>query len=399
MCKKLLLLFLFLIGLQVQAQINFEKGYFIDNLGKRTDCLIRNSGWKENPDSFEYRLTRDASTQTGSLAMVKEFGIEGEAKYERHTILVDKSSNDVRYLSREEAPSFVEERVFLEVRVQGKVNLYRYQNKRITRFFYSKAGDESAPTQLVYKKYKTADNMIAENNDFRRQLWTVLACDKMELEKIRKTDYRKRELESLVVAYNECMNTESVVYNKKTPSGEWFNLTLKSGVRFASLTADFIDGTMRDVDFGDKTALQFGLEAEFILPFGRNKWGLFTEFAYQSFPDTELQTERQRIVADYQSVELYLGIRHYMFLSDKVKLFINGGMLADYPISSSLDYEESDDFKMSSTVSTFVGLGVNVLGKVNLELRYMSDRDINKNLVAIGNDYKAYAIVLGYTIL
>ena len=397
MCKKLLIPLLFLILTQTHAQVRYTKGYFVDNGGRKTDCLIRNNDWKENPASFEYRLTEDADTQTGSLATVKEFGIEGVAKYERHIILVDKSSNDVRYLSNDKAPNFVEENVFLEVRVQGKVNLYRYRNNRISRFFYSKEGD--TPVQLVFKKYKTVDGRIAKNNEFRRQLWTILACDAMDLEEIRKTNYKKKELESLVVAYNQCMNEEPVVYSKQRPSGEWFHLSLKPGIRFASLTADFIDGTVRDLDFGNKTSLQMGLEAEFVLPFGRNKWTLFTEFSYQSFPDTELQTERQTILADYQSLELYLGARHYMFLGDKVKLFINGGLLIDNPISASIDYEESDDFQITSNSSVFIGFGVNVLSKISLELRYMSDRDILKELVALGNDYKAYSIVLGYTIL
>jgi hypothetical protein len=50
------LLFLFSFS---YAQITFEKGYFINNSGDRTECFIKNIDWRDNPTKFEYKMQID----------------------------------------------------------------------------------------------------------------------------------------------------------------------------------------------------------------------------------------------------------------------------------------------------------------------------------------------------
>ena len=44
------------------AQISFEKGYFINNANQKTNCLIKNQDWKDNPTEFEYKLDENSES-------------------------------------------------------------------------------------------------------------------------------------------------------------------------------------------------------------------------------------------------------------------------------------------------------------------------------------------------
>ena len=70
-------LFLLLMVVCSYGQIRFEKGYFITNENQRTECLIKNVDWKNNPHEFLYKLKDRKETQKGTIQSVKEFGIYG----------------------------------------------------------------------------------------------------------------------------------------------------------------------------------------------------------------------------------------------------------------------------------------------------------------------------------
>ena len=53
--KKIILLAGLAVTGLLQAQTKFEKGYFVDNSGQRTEVLIKNLDWKNNPTEFEFK--------------------------------------------------------------------------------------------------------------------------------------------------------------------------------------------------------------------------------------------------------------------------------------------------------------------------------------------------------
>ena len=61
------------------AQVVFEKGYYIDSNGLQTECLIQNVGWRFNPNQFRYKLHDDDKPQTHTIENVREFGIPGKS--------------------------------------------------------------------------------------------------------------------------------------------------------------------------------------------------------------------------------------------------------------------------------------------------------------------------------
>lgn len=92
MLKKLLLIFTAIFSLNSYSQINFEKGYFINNSNQRIECKIRNIDSKKNPTQFEYRLTDEGDSKMGNIVTVREFGIYNEAKYSAALVKIDRSS-------------------------------------------------------------------------------------------------------------------------------------------------------------------------------------------------------------------------------------------------------------------------------------------------------------------
>jgi hypothetical protein len=93
----------------MNAQILFEKGYFVDDNNQRIDCLIKNIDWKNNPIDFDYKLTSDGNVQKGTLQNVKEFGIEGEIKFVRAEVKIDRSSSVTANLTTTKEPIFKKE--------------------------------------------------------------------------------------------------------------------------------------------------------------------------------------------------------------------------------------------------------------------------------------------------
>ena len=41
-----------IIGIESKAQVIFEKGYFINREGQKTECFIKNLDWRNNPSSI-----------------------------------------------------------------------------------------------------------------------------------------------------------------------------------------------------------------------------------------------------------------------------------------------------------------------------------------------------------
>ena len=67
---------------------------------------------------------------------------------------------------------------------------------------------------------------------------------------------------------------------------------------------------------------RFGVETEFILAFNKNKWGVTIEPTYQYYKSEKKPSDVEAKL-NYTSVEIPIGIRHYFYLSEKSKIFIN----------------------------------------------------------------------------
>ena len=376
---KLIFLFTTIFTFNCYSQISFENGYYIDNDNQKINCLIKNLDWEKNPTEFKYKLSENSEINEKTIKSVKEFGIYNASKYVRSSVQIDRSSNDDNELDNERRPTFQEEELFLKVLVEGKSTLYSYVDNRLIRYFYST--EKSNIEQLVFKRYITPEYNFGTNNRFRNQLWKNLKCTDIKLNRIEKLKYRKSDLVNFFVAYNNCNNEKYVNFEEKEKK-DLFNLNIRPRLNSSSFESYSSNSTFKNsLDFG------FGIEAEFILPFNNNKWSFIIEPTYQSFKIEKSTNGNLEDAINYSTVEISAGLRHYFFLNDNSKIFINTSLIYDLRLNESTNL---------TAVYLAYGLGYKYNDKYSIELRYQPLRQLGN---AIGDvDVKTLSIVFGYSL-
>lgn len=424
MKKKLIIVILLLLCINSFSQIKFESGYFIDNSGKKTTCLIKNVDWRSNPTSFEYKLNANDISKTASIQNVSEFSITNTVKYKRFTVEIDRSSSNISQSQNKTfEPEFETETLFLKYLVVGDYNLLSYVDKGLRRFFYN--NNDSTPIQLVYRiydldtKYNTNRELYlsssstfvtGENQTYKKQLWEILKCNDIDLNLIQKVDYNTKSLIKVFNTYNKCKNPDYEII--KPQKKDLFNLNLRPGISLSSLNLES-DLTNSDVDFGidfgNNLNFRFGIEAEFIFAFNKNKWSVFVEPTFERYTSTRnasievspILTVESDVTADYTSIDLPLGIRHYFFLNDYSKLFIDAALVISFPINSSIDTEQEagnvlQDFDIDGAANPALGIGYK-FKKYSIQLRYGFDRRLAETLSTFVN-FDSVSFILGYSI-
>ena len=402
--KRLLTLnFFLLLCFTGFAQIEFEPGYFITDDNETITCLIKNTDWKDNPREFEYKRSEGSEVQTGAIETVREFGVGSHLRYRRFTVDIDRSSDKVNSMSRNRLPEFSEETLFLEVLLEGRASLYFYEDANLRRFFYQT--DKSSLQQLVYKRYRAEELGIATNNRYILQLTQSFQCGEVPNDLDRLT-YTKKALEKIFISYNECVGSDYTDYLAKKPAARLFRLTVRPGINNSSLAINSTVNDSRDIDFGNHYSFRIGVEAEFVLPFNKNKWSLIAEPTYQQFaaatsiPYSTFSGSRT-VTADYTSWQLPLGVRHYFFLNHSSKLFVNALFMMDFPRSSStIKYQNTNPLEIWQSNAFLVGAGYNYSNRVSLEARYATGRDILPNHTStLISRYQTFSVIMGITLV
>ncbi|MCU4174674.1 hypothetical protein [Carboxylicivirga sp. N1Y90] len=402
--KKLNLLFLFAFTFLIaHSQISFEKGFFINNENDKIECLIKNLDWKNNPTNFEYKTSLDGNAQEIDINAVREFGVYDVSRYIRSTVEIDQSSNDINSFSDVRKPVFKEETVFLKVLIEGKANLYFYENnKGLKRFFYKL--DNSTIEPLVYKQYFNSEHRIRENNAYKQQLVNHLSHPSLTSVKAKNIRYNKKDLVAVFVDYNKYNGQEIANFETKKKK-ELFNLNIRPGINFSSLSIKNDEAPTRNADFGSATNFRFGLEAEFILPYNKNKWAIILEPTYQYFKSDKVETAyqyssytTQYAKVDYKSIEVPIGLRYYFFLNETSKIFINGAIVIDFSLNSKVNFASGSELEIKTLDNYAFGAGYVFKNKYSFELRGHTKRDLFRDYLLWISDYKTFSVIFGYTI-
>ncbi|MFK7834006.1 MAG: tRNA modification GTPase [Winogradskyella sp.] len=373
------------------SQITYDAGYYINNADEKVNCFIKNIDWKNNPTEFDYKLTEASEKKTLTISSVKEFGINAISKYVRATVNIDRSSNKKNNLSTERKPLFNEEQIFLKVLIEGNAHLYAYEDKSVTRYFYQKS-DNTKIEQLIFKKYKIQQNKINTNNTFRNQLNSDLKCNSIVESDLKNLNYNKKELLRFFTKYNSCTNGEIENFEEKSKS-DLFNLNIRPGISNASLSIANDFSNFRNTDYDNKLNFRLGLELEFVMPFNRNKWAVIIEPTYQYYKADKVIPNQINTAVDYQSIELPIGIRHYLFLNKSSKFFVNGAFIYDFDLDSNVR-----TLDVSSRLNVAIGLGYNYNNKYSIEFRYHTNRDLLADYIAWRSEYKTMSLIFGYSI-
>ena len=403
------------------AQISFEKGYFINNNNQKTECLIKNKDSRINPSQFEYKLTENGTIQLATIKTIKEFGIYNAFKYQRFLVDIDKSSESSNIANRSTAkdPVFVEEELFLKVLVEGEANLYTYIGSQFKRFFIKT--NITNIEQLVYKTYKTIDNnnYVGKNNSYKQKLWNTLKCESISMEDkntvkynraklIKLVEYKKSDLIKLFVAYNECKGANYTNYESNRKGG-FLNISIRPGINTSSISIKNEGIGSKATNYGNKLGIRLGIEAEYVLPFGKNKWAFLVEPTYKYYKSDGviiLRDNYQGVLSTnskitYQYIEVPIGLRHYSFINENLKLFINASFTFNHTFSNSkitsIDRPGSLDLELTSGSNFILGIGFQYNNRYSLELRYAVRRSIF-DYYYWGSGYKNSSLIFGYTL-
>jgi hypothetical protein len=384
------------------AQTVFENGYFISENDERIDCLIENIDWKNNPTAFKYMIAGSAESKKAEIQNVKEFGLTNISRYIRATVNIDRSEPVLVTNTYDKNPVFREEQLFLKVLIEGKASLFLYEDGNLTRFFYRTDGEIK---QLVYKEYLTEEKNIMKNNLFRQQLYNDLRSDAVAARDLERLSYSQRHLERVFVAYNMSVNSTYIDFD--TPKKrDRFNLNFRPGVNSSSLSINS-SSSSAEASIENSLGFRLGLEAEFILPFNNSKWAIIVEPTYQSFKESTTTNASnvaggtRTTTVDYTSLELPVGFRHYFFLSDESKIFVNAGVVLDFSLDSHIVFSRSDGSELSSLdvksrPNFAFGTGYKYK-RYSFEVRYFTNRNVLSDYLHWQSEYKTFSATVGYS--
>ena len=326
----ILLMFAFLLSCSSHAQIRFESGYFIDQSGSKTVCLIRNNDWMFTPTSFEYKLDENGAKFKKEITDVKEFGIGNKTKYISAVVQMDTSTDklDDAAISNAYNPEWKQVQVFLKVLVEGKACLYVYEQQDMIRFFYRH--DNSPVEQLVYKKYKApGDVSFNVNRTYLNQLFMQVNYTKKPLRYFEGMNYSLSVLSDWFVKYNRSATpgASSFVAAKKK-SG--FSPKIFAGINYLSYhTGGSINTSIANIHYDAKNSFTAGAELEFFLPFSENKFSVIFEGSYLSYKSTGTNPAAVKTALDYTTINILGGIRYNSFITAKTKFLVDLGFNKD----------------------------------------------------------------------
>ena len=228
------------------------------------------------------------------------------------------------------------------------------------------------------------------------------------MDKIKNLEYQKNKLVNFFVEYHNCKNQKYVNFEQKKKR-DLFNVTIRPRMNYSSLVVQNSVFNSRNTDFGSEIGFGIGVETEFILPFNKNKWSIIIEPTYQNFK-AEKTSNVNNVSGgvlisniNYSSIEIPIGLRHYFFLNNNSKIFINASYIFDLSSKSSIEFTRSngsslDLLEIETGSNIAMGIGYKHKDKYSVEVRLQTNRDILRNYTFWSSEYKTLSIIMGYSI-
>ena len=371
MKQKITMIILF-IGLNVIAQTQFEKGYFISLDGEKTECLI-NSEFSTMVNTLYYKL------KDGKILRKKINGIKEVKTQTKFFIRKNVSIDEIKKLNKIKELNRVSKSILLEVLISGDVNIFSHF-KNASNFFYQING--SKIKNLEYKKFISKNDFIVYNKTYQKQLWTEFNCNSKP-SYFTKINYSKKDIIQFFKNYLNCKNITFTEYknNTKYKIKDYFNLYPLLGLTYNSLN-HYSPSSRTDYKITPNTlSFSYGTELELSIPQLR-----FISLSY-SFLYTKTNTKGQFITKsifestnskyniNINSSSSNFKLRYNYFLENNKIIFFNIGTTLN-TTSSTFQYNRTlDDLKIidlefkKHSVNLNLGMGYK-FDKYFLELNY-----------------------------
>lgn len=410
--KRLLSLLLF-AGLIQQgiSQVKFQPGYIIMITGEKVNCFVKNKDWKHTPESIEYKMPESSAVLTAVAKNTKEVHV-GVYTFKTYTVDIDRSPEKIANLTTNSEPVISRETVFLRVLVEGEIDLLSYTDNEYARYFYLSHNTDSEPQALIYKVYRGDDNKILYNKTYKSTLQKLFKDRISNYDLFKTLEYNDQDLKKLFRMYNRV--TDAPVEETSIETTSKIHLKAGTSARYTSLTAGYSATGGPDVAFDKKMLAAFGAEVEWLLPNNRNKWAVFLSPYYFSYSNNAEKTvgsgasEVKHILkAKYTAIDLQLGARYYMYLSDKSRFFVNGGYVFSKSFGNSrLNYTRTLAGSTTLTAKSIANQQSSIFGgagyaykNISAEIRYHNNRAIHGSYAHWNSKYSDVGLVLQYSIL
>ncbi|MBB6370742.1 outer membrane beta-barrel protein [Chryseobacterium shigense] len=384
---------LFLFPSLIYCQITFESGYIINESGEKLNVLLKNHDWKNSPNSIEYKLTENGKAINLQTLSIKEFSV-GNIKYIKAKVMIDRSSDNIQNLSETKEFNSKEETLLLKTLTEGKINLYRYSDGAVTRFFYKREDSENI-IPLEYKEYLAYDR-VAKNEKYKNQLKQEFSDNtKITDTDIRKLIYKENDLKKIFSLYNG----SNIISNESKSKN--FHIYLKPGIGFSNYKI-FPLANDNSISEYKKTGIlyRFSVELEYVLNFNKGKWAVITEPSFQMVNMPDNNYNRRNFEIKYSSLQIPLGVKYSMFLNQKSKFYLSASLYYDMILNKDVYNVDNSSVKAQGRTYQSFAAGYNY-DKFGIELKwgaipyfssvyYGQPKDIKMNGFNVSASYKLF---------
>ncbi len=373
-----LLTFLLFFIFSTSAQSIYKSGYFIDNSGKRTDCLIKKMPWETNPTEFEWKKAISSSPKTGKIEDIKEFGVGQDYIFKRFIMAFDLQGDTVGKSSKDKDPRLKLKKVFLRLILKSEATLYQYSKNDVHRFFYTDR-KIAYPELLVFKTYYVPDLeeevgekiITKENTLFREQLQKSLSCRKQDASELA---YTLKDLKKYFKEYNECKGAK-IAYIVKTRFNQ-SKIGLIGTLDFVSFSHPSELNPTESIIYDDTLAPRYGIYLETFIPFFGVDLSFFLESTYRSFSTKQTNfsdTDIDGPELNFKSINVAFAPRFHLYLSSNFEVFFEGGLSVDQDLGTESIFNSVE----STTLDYFYGGGFGA-GRFKVGYRVYTDKNIAK---------------------
>lgn len=353
------------------AQIAFESGYFINNQGDTITGFIKNLDWKNNPVSVEFRKDMESESSVLLIDSIKGFGVGGDIVFKKFLVDIEVLSPRIEDYGYKQNPEYSPKVVLLRQLIEGEKELYTYCESNFQCFFAGNKGD--IPHQLVHKHYKAESNLIAENNQYKNQLYVLLNCPCVKQEDFEKLSYYKSDIANLFEKYYACsgmaiIRNEVVTYEKRKK----VELSVSAGVEYCNMEISGVPNSF----FPPGISPLLGLDFESFMPFYRNKISVICQPVFDYYSATGTFAKREKVV-DIFFFTLPFGIRYSSYLKPETRIFTEAKYSLVFPVHGTLGYY-SYELKPENHSAFDLGVGI-MKGRISIKLNHRFNHDLFTN--------------------
>lgn len=382
--KKLLFLCLVLnISVSI-AQTTYEKGYYIESNGNKTEGFIRIIDFDKINDieKLDFKKNKNDKNVKIDLASVNELGIGSELKFIKVSLLMDDVNLHKDFKFGKDL-DLKKTTVFINVEIEGTASLYSFASSYGIKFFYKLNGKDDEIVQLVYKKYLSED-IMKKNTFFRNQLFNDVKCEDQVFNDFLNLEYDKIQLVKVFKKFNDFKVSNSVMYKNKFEKSFKTHLSGFAGVNLIN----------------NPTANSFTYGGEFEFVFPSEKLSFFMKAEYESFTSEAMNVyftaggairNEDTFKADAKSVDFIIGARYNYKINNSHKVFVSAGLAyneqsGSITASRKLILSGVDDtvyplekYELKTKGFFYFGIGYLFHNRFGIDLNYDTNKAIYKD--------------------